>query len=224
MQKSINIILLGILLTFLMSCSATRIVKPLKAKEVAVGFDFGGPIIDFAGAKIPIPFSSFSGAYGIDSLMTVFGGLHTTALAFGNLQLDMGIVRDLLPAKGRRPGISVAPIANMVLNFKQGDFRIYPELDINVHWKYSLKRRNYLYFSFSNWFDLWGKKAHGVPNTVHYIPNFALGHTFENKKMRYSLELRWLAPFSNNENIVVAYNGIANQGSLAFYFGMCRKF
>ncbi len=213
-----------ILVLLLFSCSATRIVKPLEAKKVAVGFDFGGPIVDFAGVKIPVPFSSFSGAYGIDSMMTVFGGLHTTALAFGNLQMDFGLLRDIIPAKGRVPGFSVAPVANFMVNFKQGGFRFYPEIDLNLHWQYSLKYRHFMYFSVANWFDLWAKKAHNEPNPTRYIPNFALGHTFENKKMRYILEARWLSPFAPNNNLVVSYNGIGGWGTLAFYFGICRKF
>lgn len=207
-----------------MSCSTTRIVKPLAKKEVAVGFDFGGPIIDFAGAKIPIPFTSLSGAYGIDSAMTVWGGLHTTSLAFENLQVDAGIIRDIIPARGRIPGFSIAPVANMIVNLKQGDFRIYPELDLNVHWQYSLKRQHYMYFSLSNWFDPWAKRAHGEPNKGFYAPNLALGHTFVTNKMRYTLELRWLAPNASNRNLVVSYNGIGGQGSMAFYFGIYRKF
>jgi hypothetical protein len=214
----------ALICSFLFSCSATRIVKPLAAKEAAVGFDFGGPIIDFAGAKIPIPFTSFSGAYGIDSMMTVWGGLHTTSLAFGNLQTDIGLLRDIIPAKGRRPGFSVAPVANMLLNFNNGGFRIYPELDLNLHWQYSLKRKHFMYFSLSNWFDPWAKKAHNEPNKNFYTLNLALGHTFVTNKMRYSLEFRWLAPHASNRNLIVTYNGIGGQGSMAFYFGLMRRF
>lgn len=223
MQKYMSLLGLALILSLFASCSATRIVKPLKAKEKAIGFDFGGPIIQF-GAPIPMPLTSVSAAYGIDSMTTVFGGLHTTAMLFGNLQMDVGLLRDLLPAKGRRPGISVAPIANIMLPFSSGEFRLYPELDINVHWQYSLKRRNFFYFSFASWFDLWAKKAHGVTNTTHYVPSFALGHTFENKKMRYGLEFRLIAPFTNNDNVVVDYIGLGKQGAFGFYFSINRKF
>jgi hypothetical protein len=206
------------------SCSTTRIVKPLEAKEIAAGFDLGGPIIDFAGAKIPVPFSSISAAYGIDSMMTVWTGLHTTSMAFGNFQTDIGLLRDIIPAKGRRPGFSIAPVANVLFNFKAGDFRIYPEIDLNLHWQYSLKRKNFMYLGLSNWFDPWAKKAHNEPNKNFYALNIALGHTFVTNKMRYSLEFRWLAPHISNRNVVVGYNGIAGQGSTAFYFGLMRKF
>ena len=220
-MRILSLVLISLLA---ISCATTRIVKPIGAKEIAAGFDFGGPIIDFAGAKIPVPFTSFSAAYGIDSLTTVWGGLHTTALAFGNFQTDIGLLRDVIPAKGRRPGLSVAPVANVLFNFTKGDFRIYPQVDVNMHWQYSLKRRNFMYLSLSNWFDLWTKKAHMQPNDNFYALNIALGHTFVTKKNRYSLEFRWLAPNISNRNVIVGYNGIAGQGSLAFYFGILKKF
>jgi hypothetical protein len=210
------------LLIFLSACSATRIVKPLGKKEVAVGFDFGGPIIDFAGIKIPVPFTSFTGAYGIDSTMTAFGSLHTTALAAGVFQMELGVVKDILPAReGRRFNISGAAITHFMVRDR---FRFYPEIDINAHWQYSSKYKHFAYFSIANWFDLTRLGAHGVPNRERYIPNFALGHTFVSKKMRYTLELRLLAPFSSNENIVVDFNGLANRGSFGFYFSMYRCF
>ncbi len=213
-----------VLLIVISSCSATRIVKPLEKNEAAVGFDFGGPIIDFAGAKIPVPFTSLSGAYGIDSVMTVWGGLHLTSMAFGNFQTDIGLLRDIIPAKGRMPGLSLAPVANLLVNFDNGDFRIYPQLDVNLHWQYSLKKRHFMYLSLSNWIDPWFRKAHNEPNNNFYALNIALGHTFVTNKMRYSLEFRWLAPHASSRNLVVSYNGIGGQGSLAFYFGLMRKF
>lgn len=213
-----------VLLIVISSCSATRIVKPLNKNEVAVGFDLGGPIIDFAGTKIPVPFTSLSGAYGIDSVMTVWGGLHLTSMAFGNFQTDIGLLRDIIPAKGRMPGLSLAPVANLLVNFDNGDFRIYPQLDVNLHWQYSLKKRHFMYLSLSNWIDPWFRKAHNEPNNNFYALNIALGHTFVTNKMRYSLEFRWLAPHASSRNLVVSYNGIGGQGSLAFYFGLMRKF
>jgi hypothetical protein len=215
---------LALLLIILGSCSTTRVVKPLEHKEVAVGFDFGGPIVDLFGTKIPVPFSSISGAYGVDSNMTVFAGLHTTALAFGNLQMDLGICRSIIDADGRRPGLSVSPIANFMFNFREGDFRLYPELDVNVHWQYSNKYKHYAYASVANWFDLAGRKAHNEPNIRHYIPNIALGHTFVRPKMRYTIEARWLAANVSNQNLVVNYNGIGQQGSLGIFIGAYRKF
>ena len=213
---------LALVLGLFSSCSTTRLVKPLEKKQWAAGFDFGGPLIDFAGAKIPIPFTSFTGAYGIDTGFTAFGSLHTTALAAGVFQLELGVVKDILPKReGRKFNISVAGITHFMA---RQEFRFYPEIDINAYWQYSQKRKNFAYFSVANWFDFTRFGAHGVRNQELYIPNFGVGHTFVTKKMRYSLEARWLAPFSSNQNIVVGFNGIGQQGAVGIYFSMYRSF
>ena len=65
MKKTYYILVgLGLVLYLfaLSACNTTRIVKPLAQKEIAVGLDFGGPIIDFQALKIPVPFTSITGA------------------------------------------------------------------------------------------------------------------------------------------------------------------
>ncbi len=214
----------GFVLLFFAACSSTRLVRPLKEKEVAVGFDFGGPLIDFAGLVIPIPFTSLTGAYGISPELTAFGSVHTTAAAAGVFQMELGVVRSILPeleTTPRRFNVSIAPVLHLMA---RQSFRLYPEIDINAYWQYSAKRAHFAYFSVANWFDLWNLSAHGQTNRERYIPNFALGHTFVTKKMRYTLEARWLAPFSSNQNIVVGYNGIGTQGAIGVYFSVYRSF
>lgn len=208
----------------LTACSSTRLVKPIEAKKFALGADFGGPIIDFAGAKIPIPFTSITGAYGVDSSTSVYASVHTTALAAGVVQLEIGCLRDVLRPKASGFGVSVLPAAHLMISTWDGKTRFYPELDINAHWAYSKKKPHFAYFSIPTWFDLNGTQAHGRTNKEHILPSFCLGHTFVTKKMRYALELKWIAPFSSNRDMVVGYNGIANQGTLGAYFSVYRTF
>jgi hypothetical protein len=205
-------------------CSSTRLVKPLAEKELAVGFDFGGPIIDFSGLKIPIPFTSFTGAYGLDSTLTLFGSLHTTALASSVLQLETGVLKDIVRAKNGKPGFSLAGTGHWMMGLKDARFRFYPSLDLNLYWPYSRKHEHFAYMALNSWFDFWAEQAHGQPNKNHYLPSLSLGHTFVTKSMRYTLEARWLAPHLDNRNIVVGYNGIAHQGSLGFYFSIYKRF
>lgn len=215
---SLAFALLGSALT---SCSTSRIVKPLEAKQWAAGFDLGGPIIDFAGAKIPIPLTSFTGAYGINNRITATTSLHTTALAAGVFQCELGAVGDIIPASGRRPGLSGTLMTHWMA---REEFRFYPELALNMHWAYSEKRPHFAYLSWSNIFDFWQVRAHNEANPTFYLPHISLGHSFVTKKMRYNIEARWLAPFTSNQNIVVGYNGIANQGALGVYFSVYRVF
>ena len=213
-----------LLLCSLGACSSTRLVRPLEQGQAAVGFDFGGPLIDFAGLVIPVPFTSVTGAYGVTGDLTAFGSVHATAAAAGVFQMELGVVKSLLPESveaPRRFNVSIAPVVHLMA---RQSFRLYPEIDINAYWRYGKRVGNFAYVSVSNWFDFWAQSAHGQVNRERYIPNLALGHTFVTPKMRYTLEARWLAPFSSNANIVVGYNGIGGQGSLGVYFSVYRYF
>lgn len=202
------------------ACSTTRIVKPLDAKQAAIGADFGGALIDFGGMVIPLPFTSVTAAYGVDSTSTIFGSVHTTSLAFGVVQLEGGAVINVLRRSRNGFNVSVSPVLNSMISTYTGEARFYPELVANAHWTYGKHRRNFMYASVASWFDFYRTGAYGRVNTETVLPTFALGHTFvtPKRKMRYTLEARWLAPFTNNQNTVVGYNSFGNQGALGVYF------
>jgi len=214
----------ALLICSLYNCAATRIVKPLEAKQWAAGADLGGAIIDFAGAKIPLPLTSLTAAYGVDSQLTAFGSLHTTALAAGVVQMELGAVRSIFAQDKNGFNLSAGATANFMVSTWDGKARFYPQLDINAYYTYGEKKRNYVYLGVANWFDLQAQQAHQQDNKEHWIPNLALGHTFKTNKMRYTIETRWIAPLSSNQNLVVTYNGIANQGSLGLFFSVFRTF
>ena len=216
--------LLGVFLLSFTACNTTRFVKPLDKKEVAVGFDLGGPIVDLFGAKIPLPFTSVSVGYGIDSTFTAFTGLHTTAAAFGTIQLDLGGTKEILaPKKGWIPGFSVSPVVNVMADVFQGNFRVYPQVDVNLYWQYWKNKEHYFYVNCANWFDLYPKAYKGLPETM-WNPVVGLGHTFENKKMRYTIEAKYMGFGEPSGGTPLIYNGIGGEGSFGLYFSLCRKF
>ena len=206
------------------ACNTTRIVKPLAKKEVAVGIDVGGPIIDLFDTKIPVPFSSITAAYGIDSTLTAFAGVHITSAVFGTIHWDLGVVGEIIhPQKGYIPGLSIGPSVQMMTDVFQGNFRLYPVVDVNLYWQYLPKHQHYFYLNWGSWFDFW-QRAHGQPNTKIYYPSFSLGHTFENKKMRYTLEAKYMAPGEQSGGTPVVFNGVAGQGAWGVYISIFRKF
>lgn len=205
------------------ACNSTRVVRPLQAKEWNVGGSLGGPIINFAGAKIPVPFTSLYGAYGINNSLTGFAGLHTTSAMFGNAQVDFGVTKGLLTPSKWRPGVSISPIGNFLLTTQGGvAARFYPQIDLNAYWEYGQKK-HYAYIGMNNWFNLSSKKAFDVKNDHYFIPNFTIGNRFNRPKMSYSIEVKLLAPFSRNDYTVVEYNGIGNKGAIGVYFGISRS-
>ena len=214
--------IIGLSLLFF-SCAPTRLVKPLEQGQKSVSAHFGGPIIDL-GLVMPIPFGSIYGAYGLKEDLSIYSGLNITSAMSGVIHLDAGATYGLMAdSKGWKPGLSVSPAANFMMDVYEGNFRFYPQLAANAWWDYG-NRGNYVYVGTENWFELRNQRAHGESQTQRIIPGIHIGHSLVRNRMEYRLEGRWIAPFNTNDNIVVRYKGIANQGSTGLYIAISRKF
>ena len=225
MKKQIEVtsIFLFAILFFFSSCSTTRYVVPIKKGEQRITANLGGPLIHYSGIIIPVPLTALGYAYGVNDHLTAFGNFHTTALAFGVFELDAGVLQNVIQQKKWQPGISVNGVANLMLDKWKTEFRFYPEVDVNAYWHYRNKQ-SFAYAGISNWIELQNTGANDRKQTTHLLPSFYAGHTFSRTKMDYSLEAKWIAPFSSNKNIVVDYVGAGSLGTLGIYFSLSKKF
>lgn len=205
------------------SCNTTRVVKPLEKGSLQIGADLGGPMIKFSGAPIFIPLTSVHAAYGIKKNTTLFGSIHSTSLLFGVFQTDIGITKLISKQQGLLPGVSLSPIANLMVDRWQGAFSLYPQLDANFFWNYKQKP-HYFYTSLNNWFELRQKRAHGETQPSNWMPSIALGHQWVKQKYHFQLELKYIGFNQNNQNIVVDYIAPGSTGTLGLYFGIKRTF
>ena len=210
-------------LLFVASCAPTRFVEPVPEGHTNLTASLGGPFFDFVGTTIPMPLTSIAAGYGYTDRLTLFGGLHTTALAFDDLQLDLGALEELLPQDHLIPAISVSPVANLLLAMRDGSFRIWPEADVNFYWHYGASG-NLIYLTSSNWFDFTSTRSDNEPQTRHWFPGIAIGHRFEGKHWQYTTELKYLEPGIANTPNAVGYHGIGGDGAFGIYLGLTRKF
>ena len=203
------------------SCAPSRFVEPLDKGEWAVGGSFGGPVIDFAGAPIPVPITSIEVGYGLDSTKTIHGGLHTTAMLFGNFQIDAGMTYQFLHQKKWIPNVSASAGFNTIYDFDDKSGKFWPTLDANAFWNYG-KRRNYFYTGFNNYFDFTSTLSTGEPQTNHILFSPQIGHVLKGKNRSWELttELKFLAPYMRNDYAFVPYKSITgNFGAAGFYIG-----
>ena len=210
----------------MISCASSRFVEPLDKGEVAVGAQFGGPMISFSGAPIPLPLTSIEAGYGLDSNLTIHGGWHTTAAFFGNLQLDAGCTYRPFKSQGWRPGFSVSPSFNFIFSFEAKSARLWPILDLNAYWNYG-KRQNYIYAGFNNYFELKSTMAHEQPQKHHWVFSPQIGHVLKGKKDNWEFftEVRFIAPYLRNTNAFVPYvSALGQWGSTGLYLGYRFKF
>ncbi len=208
---------------FVQSCAPSRYVKPLKKNEKVVSVSFGGPVIGYAGAAIPIPFTTAGFAKGLSDKLTAYAHVHPTSILFGNFQSDLGITYGLLDSE-KKFGLSLSPAIQQAVSLRHTTgFRIWPSLDANAYRVVS-PGGSYFYAGMNTWFELSATRAHGETQPRHIIPNVHAGFTFNGKQWNNQIELKYLGVGIPNLPGIVDYKGINGRGSLGIYYSLIRKF
>ena len=223
----------------LLSCGPSRFVDPLRRGEHAVSGSFGGPIVNVPGiATIPLPFTSLTYGHGVSGNTTVFGSWFSTAAVFGTMQFELGATHRLWKNEENTKGISITPAFNIATDRFEWNTKLWPQLDANYYWKYNWKQQtqddlltngskqaNLLYGGLGSWYELAGRGAHDLPQNTRVIPIIQLGHDLNWKSWTFKTELKFIAPFASNENIVLDYQSVfGNYGATGFYFGFTKRF
>src|SRR5690606_36740086 len=99
----------------------------------------------------------------------------------------------------------------------------YPDLQVLGWWKYSQKER-YFYSGVGTWVELQKEKAHGEIQQNDLLPWAQIGHLWERPKFTYSVEAKYIAPFTSHEDIVVDYVAPGKTGAIGVYFSFSRRF
>jgi len=206
-----------------MACTPARMVKPLDRGQWAVGANLGGPVINFSGMVIPVPFTSLFGAYGMTERSSIYMGVHTTSATFGNLQTDVGILTGWMQPDGWKPGLSIGAGLNSINRFQSNDHRFYPAIDVHAYWHYG-ERQNTLYTGLNNWIDLYAQAGANAEQYNIWLPALHVGHIWNRGRWDLSLEFKYMAPQLNNNFTVVNYVFPPNYGAVGAYFGVMRKF
>jgi hypothetical protein len=225
------------LLVMLASCAPSRYVVPLKKKEQSLSMNLGGPLINFHDLVIPVPFTSINYAYGWKKNTTVFGALHPTALAFGVGQMELGLVHRVHYFEGSKIGISASPVLNLMLDRWEWNLRVYPQVDVNVYWNFmgdlsrhcdcpgDKKTTAYVYLGFTNWFELNRTRANNQAQPNNWLLAPQVGINMGTASWKYSLEVKYMGLFTNNNDVVVSYfNPISSTGAIGAYFTVYKIF
>mgnify|MGYP001228788144 FL=1 len=218
-------IILGVHL-IIFSCTPSRFVNTLPKGETQIGGSLGGPMQNLFGLTIPTPYSSIVVGHGLRDDLTLYGGLHTTALVFNTLQTDIGLTKRLYKSDSSQswiPDISGSFTLNSMVEMKDGAFDLFPQIDFNAVWKYGTGKSNFVYIGASNWFDLSKYKAHEEPkdNAVIFSPH--IGNTWQKNKWSFTVEYKVLALMQSNRDIVVNYAKWHGEYSVPGIFIGCSK-
>ena len=209
------------ILFFILSCGPSKFVEPIAHKQISVGGHFGGPMLNNFGAPIPLPITAVEVGYGLDTNITIFGGLHTTAILFGNLQTDFGATFKVWEQNRFIPNVSITPGFNFIYSLGENVAKFWPTLDANAYWNYGQKR-NYFYAGFNNYFELSSTMANNQPQSSHWLFSPQLGHVLKGKQGQgqFTCELKWLGPNFRNDYAFIPYaTPQGNNGAIGIYIG-----
>ncbi|HLV41905.1 MAG TPA: hypothetical protein VKY37_06485 [Brumimicrobium sp.] len=240
MFKDINLILVLLLIFICSSCGPTRFVEPLDRNENAIGVDLGGPMVNIPGvATAPLPFSSLTYGRGVTNKLTLHGSWYTTAAILGVAQVGAGATYGAWKSKNQKHGASGMLGFNTAMDVYENNFKFWPQLDAHYYFKYNFKsltqddlmssggksKANLLYAGIGTWYELGSVKAHEVKQETFVIPMLNIGHDLNWKKWTLKTEIKLIAPFSSNEDIVLDYISVTGKrGATGIYLGLIRKF
>jgi len=212
----------SLLLILISSCAPARFVEPLQKNEIAIGGNFGGPVIGLGGIVLPIPLTAIEAGYGLDTNLTIHGGLHTTALYFGNLQMDLGVTYKILEQKKYIPNVSINPGFNFIYDFDDKLAKFWPTLDVNAYWNYG-KRSSYFYVGFNNMFELSKTMAFEQEQKQRWLFSPQIGHILKTKreKWQFTTEIKFLVPNQDNSYAFMPYKSLTGSyGATGVYLGL----
>lgn len=205
----------------LSSCAPGRFIEPLNKKQLAVGVDLGGPIIGFGGNSIPVPLSSVEVGYGLDTNLTIYGGIHTTALMFGNFQIDMGVTYKVLSQNKFIPNVSINPGFNYVQSFSEGVYKFWPTFDANAYWNYG-RKSSYVYFGLNNMFELSKNMALNQPQKQRWLLSPQVGHVLKgrNQQFQFITEFKFIGLRQENTYSFIPWKSVFGKyGTTGIYLG-----
>ncbi len=216
----------GALLVVVDACAPVRQVRPLPAEAMQWRATFGGPVIHFAGAVLPIPFTSVGVDRGLTNRWTVGATAYPTAWLFGAFQMDAHALYGVYQPDPQQapwiPGLSVGGALNYTIERWEWRHRLWPEASLNLWWE--LGPRVMIYGGVANWWELRTTRAHAQPQRYHWIWNPHLGIQWGRKRRTYQVEVKALAPFAPNDEVVVDYvKPFGRRGALGVYVAVAKQ-
>jgi hypothetical protein len=220
------------------SCAPTRVVRTLKQGEKRLGGNIGGPLINYNGTVIPVPFTSVYYAQGISDTITVFGGIHTTSALFGNFQTEIGGTYDIWRNKDTTKGVTGTFALNTAFNINNKEslqdvqnkprtlnsFRLWPQIDANAYYVYNKSKNHFLYYGISTWIETKSNRQSGQKQSAYVFVSPHVGTTLSNNLLNFTFELKYLAPYMNSWDPLVDYiRPVGRYGGLGFHIAVTKK-
>lgn len=208
--------LLVIIFLSIIRCGTVASVQPIGKGKSTLAFSLAGPVAPVFDIEMPIPYTVLRYRRGLNENTDFHFGVHPTMMTLGNLSLDVGITKHIVPQSGSRPALSLeGSIYGFYHLNKISSIRIYPEITLIGSYRIS-ERGHIIYFGVHNMIQL------AQPYFV-FVPLIGFEVPISNKFV-INLETKWYAPNEESEDRVVDYSLTTfGYGAIGFAFGLSYK-
>ncbi len=212
MEKTIWVILAA----FVISCTPTKIIVPLKEGQVQVGATLGRPQINTGS----LPLLGVYAAKGLSESNTAYGAAQLSSALFGAIQIDAGVVKGLRPSQGFAPGFSYSYGWNVFFSARDYAVRVYPEAGVNMFWQ---RGPHILNISSNSWVDpTWFLTEYGRGQILS--PSLGAGYRLRYKWFEVQAEYKIVNPIRKIYIPQAYIPSTLGLGGRGFYWGAAINF
>ncbi len=216
-HKSVACCLLAAVLLGSFRCGTVASVQPIGKGQSSLAFSSGGPVTPVFDINMPATYSVLRYRRGLNESTDLHIGIHPTMLILGNLGIDVGVTRHIVPQSGIRPALSVGTSVYGFFHMSEfSSIRAYPEITAVGCYRLS-ERAHAFYFGTHTMIQF------SRPYFI-FAPLIGFEIPFGNRIV-LNLETKWYAPHEESEDRVVDYTlRPLDYGALGFVWGISYKF
>jgi len=204
-------------------CAAHTALLPLGNGNLAPKISIGGPIVEAAGTRFPLPYLTAGVDYGVGNSINVETSLHLVSLAYHVAGVDVGATWYPTSNSGWRPTVGLGSRLFIYASTRrnvQKRFFTYPAISATAAWKIG---SNVVYLGADAAIPvdrpIYDREAASVIVSPFLGNSWSLG-----KGYRLLTELKWQGANIETDQLVTGYSRVGRYGALAPVFAIQKGF
>ena len=202
---------------FWIGCGSTQPVRVLEEGKTKAAISFGGPIIQFGSAPIPVPYLTIGAMHGYSDDLTLAANAHLLSAALGDIGFDAGAALRLLKQDGAVPELTGKAQIYLFDNIAHGPNtpRFFPMISLNG--SYLIGESSLFYAGIDNLFQL--------SKPAYMLSPFIGTEFYISRRISGQIETKWMAANINSSHgILEGYASLGGSGNIGIFLGLVYSF
>jgi hypothetical protein len=207
----------------LLNCAAHTNLEPTGKGKFSANFSIGGPIVTVFGTKMPVPYATAGGSYGLNNKYDLNGNLHLLPLSYNIFGFDFSSTWYPVINNGKIPTIGIQPCFLTFISLKSHineRFKMYPIVSGSAAWNV---KRGLIYTGTNIAMPL--SLSDYDEDASHTILSPFVGYRWTTGRRTYiATEIKWHGANIRTDQLAVECIHLRNHGALSILFSIQRIF